>query len=77
MMHDGWMYGMGWFWLVVLVLAVGSVWLVARSIRRERSGRTTAPREGSADDVLEARFARGEIDEQEFRQRRRTLRGED
>jgi hypothetical protein len=23
-MHDGWMFGMGWWWIVVLILVSGS-----------------------------------------------------
>ena len=30
-MHDGWMFGMGWWWIVLLILVVGTVWAVLRS----------------------------------------------
>lgn len=66
---------MGWAWLVVwvlflAVLVVGVVYLVrALSDRDAGSGRSAS----SALQILEERFARGEIDREEFEERRRTL----
>ena len=54
--------------LVVLII-LGIRWF----IRQERSAPGAAPREESPIDVLRRRYAAGEIDEEEFERRRRTL----
>jgi putative membrane protein len=73
--------GLGWIWPVVLVLGVAAfVWglMRARSSAREedeRQGEGGAAGEGagSARDILRARFARGEISEDELRERLKVL----
>lgn len=66
---------MGWMWLwpvlvvlgVALVIAAGVVWARGRrSTSADRSGR-------SARQILDERFARGEIDQEEYRRRRTEL----
>jgi putative membrane protein len=69
------MYGMGFGWLWVLLLAVGAValaWGLSRAWNAPGAGRDEADR---ARQILRERFARGEITEEEFRQRLRTLDG--
>ncbi len=68
-----WGYGLGWvfmilFWLVV-ILAVGALlkWLVGTS------SRTGSPREKTALDILQERYARGEIDRDEYERKRHDL----
>ena len=72
MMDQMWGCGGGFaFWLLfVAVLMVGVVLLVRALGERGRSGES----ESSALRILEERFARGEIDRDEFEERRRTLR---
>ncbi len=64
-------FGMILFWVVIIALIV----LVVRGVRgggeRDRSGSPT----GSALQILQERFARGEIDKQEYEDRRKTLAG--
>lgn len=65
---------MGWAWLVVWVLflaviVVGVVYLVRALTDRDAGARSAS----SALQILEERFARGEIDREEFEDRRRTL----
>lgn len=79
-----WNYGMGWGgWLVMSVLMVafwaavvfGIVALFRRSSRDNAPmDRQVTPREDEAVTALELRFARGEIDEQEYRSRLAVLR---
>lgn len=71
-----WGYGSAWGYVLMAVsmaafwaLVIGAVVLVVRSLDRPRS-QPTAP---GAEDVLAARYARGEIDETEYRQRLATL----
>jgi putative membrane protein len=66
-----------WWWLLALVLLVTLVVVVVVLVTR--SGPSAArsapqPPRASAEDVLADRFARGEIDEAEYRRRRDALR---
>ena len=56
----------GWIWMVVWIVALlGMIWLVVAGSHRE-------PRENPLD-VLRARYARGEISEEEYRRARQIL----
>ncbi len=83
MWNGGWgMMGMGLMMLLItlvfLALIVGGVYLLVRALRGEphRSGYDgpdqTPPR-SNALSILEERYARGEIDREEFEERRRAL----
>jgi putative membrane protein len=71
--HHG---GGGWFFFPIFWILV--ILLVLFLVRRGpwRPGRHHRHYQSAAE-VLEARFARGEIDDDEFRRRRSTLGGED
>ena len=80
MMDRGDMGGGGsghwWWWavgLAVLVVLVAVVVAVTRNSPAHAAA-VAQPARRSAEDVLADRFARGEIDEAEYRQRRETLR---
>jgi len=68
-MGDGWWWLMGVAWLVLLAAVVA----IAIALTRRRD--TSTGSRGSAQDTLDDRFARGEIDEDEYRKRRDVLRG--
>ncbi|MBW3659861.1 MAG: SHOCT domain-containing protein [Actinobacteria bacterium] len=61
------------FTLLFLGLVVGGAWLLVRAVGAGRSPGGPA-RSSSALRILEERYARGEIDGREFRERRDTLR---
>lgn len=68
----GWMMMLlgGLFWVAVLVLIV----VVIMRLWPERGTfRSTAPREDEALSILRKRYASGEIDREDFEQRRRDL----
>ena len=74
-MHD-WMssWGMGFgfiFWLVILVLVIaGVLWFVrSQTSTSQRSGEQRSTALG----LLEERYARGEIDRDEYLQKKRDL----
>lgn len=56
------------FWIILIILLVFLIkWLVSGDAS------TPAHRDDSALDILKKRYARGEIDEEEFERRRREL----
>ncbi|MDQ6710698.1 MAG: SHOCT domain-containing protein [Candidatus Dormibacteraeota bacterium] len=57
--------------LITLLFLAGLIALLVWTLRRVGSGRSR----DSGLRILEERFARGEIDEQEFKQRKAALRG--
>lgn len=75
MMHDGWGWGLmgGWmwlFWLLVLLGIVAIVVWIARAGSRSAAG--TPPQQTpqqTPEELLRERYARGEIDEVEYRRR--------
>jgi putative membrane protein len=85
MMYDGWMMGNGWGWAgwtmmaVVMVLfwggLIAAIILGVRYLAGSSNTAATPPRYGPPrpDDILAERFARGDIDEDEYRQRIKAL----
>jgi putative membrane protein len=80
MIYDHDVSAWGWIWMSVSMLAfwgllIGAVVLVMRSLAHARP---TVPIPGSptasAEQMLAERFARGDIDSDEYRQRLQTLR---
>lgn len=86
MMYDGWMWGGGWGWggwvlmCVVMVLfwaaVIIAIVLAVRYLNGAGGTNGGSPRyqPPRPEDVLAGRFARGEIDEDEYRQRIALLR---
>lgn len=78
-MMDGW--GMGWMWLWPTLVVLGLLALLLAAVLWSR-GRTPPPQDPSSDAssdsssarrILDERYARGEIDEEEYRRRRAEL----
>lgn len=68
----GWL-GMGLMMVSIWVIPIALVvWLVVRGSRNDRAAGTRSP-VSQADEVLAERFARGEIDEDEFNRRHELL----
>ena len=75
--HNGMGWGMGGW--VLMILAMVAIWaLVAFAgiaiFRGIRNGRAETPTEPDASQILDERFARGEIDSDEYHARRDALR---
>ena len=67
--NDGF-YGLfngGFMWILLLLIIIAVAWAAKKGFETQKSGSQ------SALDVLEARYAKGEIDEEEFKQKRREL----
>jgi putative membrane protein len=61
-------------WIVFWVVAAGAlVWLVAIAVRRRGPREAVGPRGETPLDILKARYARGDIDREEYETRRRDL----
>jgi putative membrane protein len=84
MWGDGMGWGMGWMWIFWLLLIVGTVVLVfvlVKTLTGNSGGGTrqggSAPSAGAGPrrsrEILEERYARGEISTEEYRERLRTL----
>ncbi|MFI5626785.1 SHOCT domain-containing protein [Nocardioides sp. NPDC051685] len=80
----GYGYGMGAVgWIAMTIFWVGLItlviWVIARVLPTGGGWRDVAPRPGgapteSAEDILDRRFAAGELDEETYRSMRATLR---
>lgn len=84
-MWNGWGLGMMWgWWLFGLLLVVGLVLLVVLLIRVLGGGADRAAgahpgraeRRSSARDILDERYARGEMGTEEYQERRRAIGGD-
>ena len=67
-------YGMGlfWIWPLLLLASIAAItWGVARATSSSRATQPSGT--GRAREILQERFARGEINEQELRERLRVL----
>ena len=71
------MWGFGGWWMIIIWIAVivGIVFLVKWLVEQGRTGGGTSEREESALDILKKRYAKGEIDREEFEQKKRDLTG--
>lgn len=84
MMYHGWYGGWGWgAWLAMAILMLvfwgivaAAVVVFVRSLGRHREDHSpgASAREDQASRILDERFARGEIDAEEYRSRRDLLR---
>lgn len=72
-MGDGWGWWMvfGWLWMAIFWGLI--IWAVYTVISRLGEGRTTRASEPTALQILEGRYARGEINHEEFEEMRRRL----
>lgn len=62
--YDGWHMGGMWFWWILIVLVIVAVVWVAISYSRRGNN---SPRE-SPEQILKRRFAKGEIDREQYEQ---------
>lgn len=83
---DGGMMGdwatFGWLWMLIPLLFWGGllgliVWAIARVFPGQQNNERREPRKETAEDILRERFARGEIEAEEYDRSLRTLRSED
>ena len=73
---SGWMWGMHWLWWLFWIAVAGFLaWAVVSAIGSSGSDDPRGPSSRETpEDTLRRRYAAGEIDEEEFRERLRVLR---
>jgi len=60
---------MMYFWIIFLVIAIGALWYLGK----EKLGFPLGPKKDDPLDILKRRFANGEIDEEEYEERKAVL----
>lgn len=75
--HEGMVWGCGgWFMMIFwIAVIVGIVFLVKWLVQQGRTSGQASQKEETPLDVLKKRYARGEIDKEEFEQKKRDLTG--
>jgi len=68
----GWGMGMGWWWIIGLIIVIAVIWMIVKSMNRGTGSTTQSPGK-SALDILKERYAKGEIDKEEFEKRKKDL----
>jgi putative membrane protein len=74
----GWGYGMGWFWPIIMVVfwvavIVGIIFLIKWLVISTGTRGPAARSEDSPLEILKRRYARGEIEKQEFEEKKKDL----
>jgi len=64
-------FGMGWGWIIGLIVLALVIWLIVRTTVQNTGVTQSSYR--SALEILKERYARGEIDKDEFEERRNDL----
>lgn len=72
-MHDlnGMGWAMGWWWLIGIIIFGLVTWFIIKSVNIRN--RPYYPGNKSAIDLLKNRYAKGEIDKEEFEERKKDL----
>ncbi len=74
----GWEFGMGWFGLIMMgvfwiLIVVAIIFLIRWLVASSRAGNHVQNPEETALEILKKRYARGEINKEEFEEKRRDL----
>ncbi|MCR1898583.1 SHOCT domain-containing protein [Irregularibacter muris] len=73
MMHYGYRMGLPWLFMFLPLLIVGlMVYIIVRLV--QKSNHNAGIQKNSALDILNERFARGEISEEEYERKKKMLR---
>jgi len=74
----GWGYGMGWFGMIIMAafwiaVIVGIIFLIRWLVLSTRASGNKVHLEDSALEILKKRYARGEINKEEFEEKKKDL----
>lgn len=69
----GWFMGlgMGWWWIIGIIVFIVVTWLIIKNVNIKN--RSYFPGNKSSLDILKDRYAKGEIDKEEFEERKKGL----
>jgi putative membrane protein len=75
--HNQMMWGIGAWWMAIfwVLVIIGIFFLVKWLVEQGRMSKKTSEGGEGALDILKKRYARGEIDKQEFEQKKKDLMG--
>ena len=65
-------FGMGWWWIIGIIIIAAIVWGIVRT-PGQNNNINNAANQKSALDILNERYARGEIDKDEYEIKKRDL----
>jgi len=68
-LNSGW--GMGFGWIVGLIVLVIFIGLIVNAMRRKKN--SNRPKYNSPQDILKIRYAKGEISKEEYDEKRRHI----
>jgi putative membrane protein len=73
MMHglEGHGWGMGWAWIIGLVILVAIIWLVVKAVNQDSNASQSKNR--STLNILKERYARSEISKKEYEEKRNDI----
>ncbi len=63
--------GMGWIWIIGLIVLVIAIWIIIRTLG-QKSSRNQSDNKTPLD-ILKERYARGEISKQEFEEKKKDI----
>lgn len=66
----GW--GMGWWWIIGLIIVIAVVWAIVKGLNQNNQ-LVNKSTQKSPLDILKERYARGEIDKEEFEERKKKI----
>ncbi len=67
---NGMGWGMGFGWIIGLIILVAIIWIIVKTFNQNNK---SAQRDKSALDILKERYARGEINKEEFDEKKKSL----
>jgi len=65
----GW--GMGWWWIIGLIILIAVIWIVVKTMNRQST--TSQESKKTAREILDERYAKGKIDKTEYEERKKDL----
>ncbi|MCF7858944.1 MAG: SHOCT domain-containing protein [Candidatus Cloacimonetes bacterium] len=68
---NGYGWGMGWSWIIGLLFLIVIIWLIVRLLSQNNQSQVYHK---TPLDILKERYAKGEIDKEEYEERKKVLR---
>jgi putative membrane protein len=65
-------FGMAWWWIIGLILVAAIIWAIVRSLSQNKNTDNTENHK-SALDILNERYAKGQIDKEEYEIKKKDL----